>query len=107
MSHLFNGHDLTTVAHISRRIAVMYLAISWRAVRQVWRSPTAAARASSSARHDAGAVTGRTTNFEKPTAMNCSMSFHKAGNPTGVSSSARGRRAVIMRAVAGSMGAPA
>ncbi len=42
--------------------------------RQVWRSPTAAERASSSARHEAGAATGRTTNLEKPTAMKRSMS---------------------------------
>jgi len=38
--------------------------------------------------------------------MKRSMSSRNAGNPTGVSSSARGRRAAIM-AVAGSMGAPA
>src|SRR2546426_8376052 len=74
---------------------------------QVWRSPTAAARASSSARQDAGATTGRTTNLEKPTAMKRSMSSRNAGSPTGVSSGARGRRAAITRAVAGSMGAPA
>src|SRR3989449_7806529 len=61
---------------------------------QVWRSPTAADRASSSACQDAGATTGRTTNFEKPTAMKRSMSFRNAGSPTGVSSTERGRRAV-------------
>src|SRR2546428_8732436 len=74
---------------------------------QIWRSPTAADRASSSACQDAGATTGRTTNFEKPTAMKRSMSFRNAGSPTGVSSTERGRRAVIMRAVAGSIGARA
>src|SRR5947208_2774888 len=42
---------------------------------QVWRSPTADDRASSSARQDAGETTGRTTNFEKPTAMKRSRSF--------------------------------
>src|SRR5262249_24124648 len=44
-----------------------------RTLHQVWRSPTAAASASSSARHDAGGTIGRTTNFEKPTAMKRSM----------------------------------
>lgn len=42
--------------------------------RQVWRSPIAEDSASSSARHDAGGAIGRTTNFEKPTARNRSIS---------------------------------
>ena len=74
---------------------------------QVCRSPTAPARASSSARHDLGVTSGRTTNFENPTAMNCSRSVRSAGSPTGVSSTERGRRATIVRAVAGSIGAVA
>src|SRR5207253_6774952 len=75
--------------------------------RQVCKSPTAADRASSSARHDVGATIGRTTNFEKPTPMNRSMTARTAGSPTGVSSTERGRRAVITRAMCGSIGARA
>src|SRR5437899_3775817 len=74
---------------------------------QVWRSPTDVDRASSSERQEDGGTTGRTTNFEKPTRLKRSMSRRRAGSPTGVNSRARERRAVITRAVAGSMGARA
>ncbi len=41
--------------------------------RQVWRSPTAACTASSSAVQSSGSSKGRTTNFEAPTSMKASM----------------------------------
>jgi len=68
---------------------------------------TAAATAPSSTRQDRGGTMGRTTNFEKPTAMKLWSFSRSAGSPTGVSSSARGLRAVNRCAAAPSMGAVA
>ena len=69
--------------------------------RQVCKIPTAADRASSSARHDVGATIGRTTNFEKPTPMNFSMTARRAGRPTGVSSTEREKASIEILKKAG------
>src|SRR5664280_564117 len=49
----------------------------------VWRSPTAAANASSSARHESGRARGRTTNLENPTSRNASRKSRRASSPAG------------------------